>query len=165
MPFTVLRSFSNLSADGQTFVTRWHKGDQNEFKLWDVRTAEDYIFYIELSKSHYYAKELCSDSQILLTKQEDNSTVDSWNWETGDFICTLKGHTGDVICAVISSHIRLLMGGTDEHTIMVWNLRTGQKLSTLKGHSSLVKCIALSSDGQTLVSSSDDGMIKMWGLP
>ena len=157
--------YVKFSADGQTFVTRFHKGDLNEFMLWDVRTAEDYISYIELSKYHRYAGTLCSDSQTLVTKQDDHSTIDSWSWQTGNLICTFKGHTGDVRCAVISSDLRLLLGGTDEHTIIVWNLRTGQKLSTLKGHLSSVNCIALSADGQTLVSSSDDGMIKMWGLP
>jgi WD40 repeat protein/tRNA A-37 threonylcarbamoyl transferase component Bud32 len=77
---------------------------------------------------------------------------------------TLRGHVGDVYCAVFSPNGRLLVTGGQDGTARVWDRVSGQLLATLPCHTSDVNCVAFSPDGRTLATASDDGTIKLWDI-
>ncbi len=155
-----------ISPDGQTFANNGNSDDLNytDFTLWDVWTGRG-ISYIEMHGPYRHVQPIGTNEQLLITSHYDNNNIILWDWKSGQLIGMLKGHSGYVYSALISSDKRFLISGSLDRSIMVWNLQTGHELSTLTGHSSLVTCIAVSLDGQTLVSGSLDGTVKVWGVP
>jgi F-box/WD-40 domain protein MET30 len=84
-----------------------------------------------------------------------------WNWQTGDCLSTLRGHSD----AVVSLHFdgQLLASGSADRTIKIFNFQT--KVSyCLRGHTDWVNQVRIDTPSSTLLSASDDCTIKLWDL-
>jgi WD40 repeat protein len=87
---------------------------------------------------------------------------------------TLRGHTSEVNCLVLSPcGKRLFSGGgmafmdgkwVHDGTIKVWDLEAGQDTGTLRGHTHAVYSLVLSPCSKRLFSGSWDNTIKVWDL-
>src|ERR1019366_2977127 len=75
-------------------------------------------------------------------------------------LCTLSGHTRDVIAVAVTPDGRRAVSASDDWTLKVWELETGRELHTLAGHSSRVRAVAVTTDG-CAVSASDDWTLKV----
>ena len=108
-----------------------------------------------------------------------------WDYETGDFERTIKGHT-DSVQDVAFDHTGKLLGRLAQHTltasgpsllyppsllpascsadmsIRLWNFTTYECMRTLQGHDHNVSSVAFMPSGDFLVSTSRDKTLKMW---
>jgi len=96
---------------------------------------------------------------VLITGSYDR-TARIWNFETGQEIRCLKGHTR-ALRALQFDAVKLVTGSMD-HTLRIWNWRTGECISTLEGHTDGVVC--LNFDATLLASGSVDTTVKVWNF-
>ena len=89
-------------------------------------------------------------------------TIKLWDWELGNCLQTLYGHTSWVWSIAFNPNGTQLASGSYDQTVKLWNISTGECLKTLQEHTSPVVCVAYSPDGKLLVSSEFDGIIKLW---
>lgn len=117
--------------------------------------------------------------QILASSSED-TTIKIWDFETGEFERTLKGHTKSVQdiafdpkgnflgkCLLhtlygLYSYLALVSCSADL-TIKVWDVNSDYKcIKTLYGHDHNISSVAYLPSGDVIVSSSRDKTIKFW---
>jgi WD40 repeat protein len=68
-----------------------------------------------------------------------DKTIRVWDLESGELLCTLKGHT-DIVNSVHVSEGRIVSGSSDK-TIRIWHLESGEPLRTLEGHTHQVNSV------------------------
>ncbi len=101
------------------------------------------------------------DGQILASI-DDNNTVKLWNFDTGECLRSLQGHTNRVSSVAFSLDGGTLATGGWDKIVKLWDVQTGQCLRTLKGLSNQIGSVVFSLDGQTLASGSEDGAVRLW---
>ena len=103
-----------------------------------------------------------------------------WDYETGDFERTIKGHT-DSVQDVAFDHTGKVLGElvltaeqmlavplslpascSADMSIRLWDFTTYECIRTLQGHDHNVSSVAFMPSGDFLVSSSRDKTLKMW---
>lgn len=90
--------------------------------------------------------------------------IQVWDFDTGNEMRELAGHTLKVNCVLVSPDGTRLYSGSYDSSIIVWNLKTGKELAVLRGHTESVNAFALSADGKRLLSGSSDRTVKVWDL-
>jgi len=121
---------------------------------------------------------------LIATASED-STIKIWDWETGEFERTLKGHTKEVkdvdfdargthlgtiiipFNLVLSySIISTSVSASSDLTIRLWETEvwetTGYSGQSLYGHDHTISCARFIGNGDFIVSASRDKTIKIW---
>ncbi|MEM9952732.1 MAG: NB-ARC domain-containing protein [Chloroflexota bacterium] len=89
---------------------------------------------------------------------KDDYVLRVWNWQTGELILTLDGHTDAVNGVALSEEYAV--SASSDSTLKVWNWQTGELLRTLEGHTNAVNSVALS--GIYAVSTSYDETLRVW---
>jgi len=99
----------------------------------------------------------------IATSGEDG-TVKIWEWETGEFLQTLKGHTSGVQDVSYSGSGHLLASSSADLTIKLWDPEKNyQCVKTLRGHSHNISRVRFIAPGdEFLVSCSRDNSVKFW---
>ncbi|HEY9674538.1 MAG TPA: NB-ARC domain-containing protein [Waterburya sp.] len=105
---------------------------------------------------------LVSRARGVLASGSADYTIKLWDWELGNCLQTLYGHTSWVWSIAFNPNGTQLASGSYDQTVKLWNIGTGECLKTLQEHTSPVVCVAYSPDGKLLVSSEFDGIIKLW---
>jgi len=113
------------------------------------------------SKSEQVA--FSSDSRLLASGSQ-RATIDIWELAIGAVLCTLSGHSSNVLSIAFSPNNKLLASGSRDTTIKIWEVATAQILHTLAVHSTNIWSIAFSPDNKQLASGSRDTTIKLWRL-
>jgi platelet-activating factor acetylhydrolase IB subunit alpha len=99
---------------------------------------------------------------ILVTASEDGS-IRLWDYESGVFERTLKGHTATVNYIAIEPNTgQVLASASADLTIKLWDFQTFECVRTLNGHDHNVSCVEFLPAGDFLVSSSRDCSVKLW---
>ena len=57
----------------------------------------------------------------LIASGSDDMTIKIWNYESGECISTLSGHTSDVNSLVYIPSKKLIVSGSSDKSIKIWN--------------------------------------------
>ena len=91
-----------------------------------------------------------------------DKTLKVWNWQTGEELRTLTGHSSWVNKLTLIPDGQYVISGSLDTTLKVWNWQTGEELRTLTGHSDWVHALALTPDDKYVISGSRDNTLKVW---
>lgn len=98
----------------------------------------------------------------LVTASED-ATLKVWDWESGEFERTVKGHTKAVMDCDFDAKGELLASCSSDLTIKIWAVSDDYKnTKTLYGHDHSVSSVKFMPSGDHLVSASRDKTVRMW---
>ena len=91
-------------------------------------------------------------------------TYTVWDLQSGEALCTLKGHKKRVEHIAITADGKRAISGSDDRTCIVWDLQSGEALQTLKGHTNWVLTVAITADGKRAISGSVDKTCIVWDM-
>ncbi|KAJ3331951.1 Calpain-6 [Blyttiomyces sp. JEL0837] len=102
----------------------------------------------------------------LIASASEDATIKVWDFETGEFERTLKGHTKAVQGVAFAPAERggnLLASCSVDLSIKIWDTQADyQCVRTLFGHDHSVSSVAFIHPGDQLVSASRDKTLKIW---
>ena len=84
----------------------------------------------------------------MISASED-ATLKIWDFETGDYERTLKGHTDSVQDIAFDNGGKLLVSCAADMSIKLWDFTTYQCTKTLMGHDHNVSSVAFVPTGKT----------------
>lgn len=84
-------------------------------------------------------------------------------WDVAESCCklVLKGHTEDIVDAVMSTSKSVVVTASYDGTARVWDLVTGDCLALLTGHGRDVHAVEMSADGGIVVTLAGQ-LAKVW---
>jgi len=96
----------------------------------------------------------------------EDSTIKIWDWETGEFEQTIKGHTKAVHDVDFSFDGKLLISCSSDLTLKLWDSTSGYSIfKTLHGHDHTISSVRfVPPRGDLAVSCSRDRAIKVWDV-
>jgi len=100
----------------------------------------------------------------ILASASDDGTIRFWDYETGDFKGSLKGHLDLIQDIAFSADGTTLASASSDLTIKLWLVETMKCFKTLSGHEHVVQGVQFFPSGTSLVSCSRDTTIKMWDI-
>ncbi|OKH32716.1 hypothetical protein NIES2119_25150 [[Phormidium ambiguum] IAM M-71] len=99
--------------------------------------------------------------QILASGSNDK-TVKLWDWQTGDCIRSLSGHTDFIYGLAFSADGQILASASTDCVVRLWKVNTGQCFQILQGHADWVYTVAFHPADLVLASGSADCTLKLW---
>uniref|UniRef100_A0A9J2P9J7 Lissencephaly-1 homolog n=1 Tax=Ascaris lumbricoides TaxID=6252 RepID=A0A9J2P9J7_ASCLU len=94
----------------------------------------------------------------IVASSSEDSTIKVWDYESGEFERSMKGHT-DAVQDIAFDNTSC----SADMTIKLWEfVQTYECLKTLKGHDHNISSVAFLPSGDHLLSGSRDHTIKMW---
>jgi len=91
-----------------------------------------------------------------------DATIKVWDFETGEFERTLKGHTNAVHGLDFDHTGKFLVSCSADLSIRLWDFQTYECIKTLNGHDHSVSCVLFLPSGDQIASASRDRSIKIW---
>lgn len=98
---------------------------------------------------------------IMISASED-ATIKLWDFETGDYERTMKGHTDSVQDVALDKDGKLLASCSADMSVKLWDFQTYECIKTMHGHDHNVSSVTFLPTSDYIVSSSRDKTIKMW---
>jgi WD40 repeat protein len=87
----------------------------------------------------------------------------TWHLQTGQDICTLRGHDVAVTSVSVIPDGRHAVSASDDQTLKVWDLQTGRPIATYNAEQKLSAC-AVSPDGRTVLAGEVSGRLHFLTL-
>jgi len=98
----------------------------------------------------------------LMISASEDATVKVWDFETGDYERTLKGHTDSVQDICLDREGKLLASCSADMSIKLWDFNSYECLKTMHGHDHNVSSVTFLPSSDYILTSSRDKTIKMW---
>jgi len=101
-----------------------------------------------------------------LVSASEDATIKVWDFETGEYETTLRGHTNSVQCVTFDNTGNIMASCSADLTIKLWNFHSASKecMKTLKGHEHNVSWVTFTPSGDHIFSCSRDKSIKKWDV-
>ena len=116
-------------------------GWRNEFKVWDVEKAAEWL------------KRYGNSTQSLILDPSLSGRVH-----------TFHGHSDFVSDVIFSPNNRIVASCSWDGEIKLWNVENGREIRALKGHTSGIQSIVFSQDGSRIISGGWDGTVRIWDI-
>eukprot|EP00667_Euglena_gracilis_P004820 EG_transcript_4848 len=127
-------------------------------KLWSLRDGRYECTRTFVGHEHGVFQAISHKDTVATCSQD--KTLITWDWETGNPITFLTGHSGPVSCCAASPIDGRLVSGSWDSTLIIW-AADGTAQHTLQGHSKNVLCVCwLTVD--LILSGSGDRSIILW---
>lgn len=99
-----------------------------------------------------------------MVSASEDATIKVWDFETGEYERTLKGHTDSVQDIAFDVHGKMLASCSADLSIKLWDFQqTFECIKTMHGHDHNVSSVAfIPPSCDYLLSASRDKTIKMW---
>lgn len=98
----------------------------------------------------------------MVTSSED-ATIKVWDFETGEYERTLKGHTDSIQDIAFDAGGKLLVSCSADMSIKLWDFQqTYECIRTMLGHDHNVSSVSFMPAGDFVISASRDKTLKMW---
>jgi telomerase protein component 1 len=129
-------------------------------RLWELSTGR----CLQAIDVGSWVRHLCMTYDKKFIVMATYNSVQIWDINAEEALCTLKGHTGFVLCVCVTPDGNTVVSGGQDKTIRVWNINRRDSSFVLKGHTGEVYSICITPDGNTVVSGSADGTVRAWDL-
>ena len=141
-------------------IIRYEDSRDNTIRIWKISTCET-VKTINVGAPVIVVRVFSIEyKKIICGKSGSSNNLQIYNYETGDLIRTLIGHTMDVYSIEMLSEQFMASGGVDKNVI-IWDLFSYSIKYTLMGHTASVRCIKRLSSN--LIASGDkNGLIIIW---
>ena len=83
---------------------------------------------------------------------------------SGEWIVTLRGHTGPVIGVAYLPGDKTILTGSMDGTVRLWDAATGLQLWSAEAGVGQITSLALSHTGDRLLTGGDGGTVRLWVL-
>lgn len=162
-----------FTSDGRFLVSA---GDDKVVRVWDTQTGEvvrTIRGQIEDGlEGQIFAAALSPDERILavggyLGKLGDGRSagrIRLHDFQTGEVLGLLKGHSNIVNSLAFSPDGRYLASGSFDETVRLWDVNQQTIIHVLKGHTEPISAVAFSPDGKRIASGSNDDTIRLWDV-
>lgn len=98
-----------------------------------------------------------------MVSSSEDATLKVWDFETGEYERTLKGHTDSVQDIAFDHSGKLLVSCSADMSIKLWDFQQSYEcIKTMHGHDHNVSSVAFMPGGDFIISASRDKTIKMW---
>ncbi|MFB2833045.1 NB-ARC domain-containing protein [Floridanema evergladense] len=98
----------------------------------------------------------------ILASGSNDKTVKLWDWQTGDCIRSLSGHTDFIYGLAFNADGQILASASTDCVVRLWKVNTGQCFQILQGHADWVFAVAFHPENFAVVSGSADCTLKVW---
>lgn len=92
----------------------------------------------------------------------EDASIKIWDYETGEYEKTLKGHTSTVQDLAFDEKGDFLASCSADMTIRLWNFTEFECTKVLRGHDHNISSIDFAAGGNFVVSASRDRSIRVW---
>jgi WD40 repeat protein len=129
-------------------------------RIWKISTGET-MKIINVNGAVFVVKVFSIEyKQIVCGTNGVSNNLQIFNYETGDLIQTLNGHSSSVYSIEMLSE-QFMASGSSDQQVIIWDLSSYSIKYTLTGHSSPVTCIKRLSFN-LLASGDGSGLIIIW---
>ncbi len=162
-----------FTKDGRYLIS---VSDDKTIRVWDTSTGEVVrVFRSQIGEGYegkIYTAALSPDNRILAvggwpmgpakTMNLRSGRIRLINFQTGEVIALLKGHSDIINGLAFSPDGNRLISGSFDKTARIWDVRTQKTIHVLKGHTDFIFAVAFSPDGTMAVTGSYDDTLKLW---
>ncbi|MBN8620592.1 MAG: protein kinase [Anaerolineae bacterium] len=145
---------------------------EDTIRLWNVqpiplnrplvlRGQQDDVHEAAFSPDGAY---VLSGSGSLFDPVPNDKRMILWDWQTGEQIRILDGHSDTVTAVAWSPDGRQALSASRDGTLIVWDVATGEALRRFEGHTDWVWDADFSPDGKQALSASRDGTLILWDV-
>jgi WD40 repeat protein len=161
-------TFLAFTRDGKSVVSA---GDDKIVRIWDIasgKTVRTILGQVgDGDEGKIFAAALSPDEHYLavgggLAARPDYGLIRIHDFQTGQVVALLRGHTDVVHALAFSTDGRWLASGSGDNKVRVWDTAGWKPVETLNGHKDPVYAVAFSPDGKLLVSGSWDKTLRLW---
>ncbi len=91
-----------------------------------------------------------------------NETLRVWDVESGQTLCTLEGHTSEVIAVAVLDE-KCVVSASDDQTLRVWDVESGETLAVFNLDVG-ASAVAITADGRTVIAGDQKGSVHFLDL-
>ncbi len=158
-------------------------GDDGDILIWDTTTGA-LVRTLPKTSDTIYALTYSPDGSVLVSghgyppieevdHMRGRGVVRCWQASTGRLLCTLSGHTqnvmgvtyspdGETLASVSGSSIAVPQVASKPGELILRSVKTGKIVRTVSGHGGPLTGVAFHPDGTLIATSSWDRTIKLW---